>query len=290
MTILAGTEYGIRADSTVDNLVIACDYLSGWTAEGILLEKSGSPSLYFNTIASPSASGVSGVHLSDVTGAVAKNNIIWNRGLDSSACYRIDGTFPFVPGATDYNDLYATGANGSTARVDNNWYPTLADWRGHSSSPDGHSIAEDPLFDSLGDYHIQAGSPCRNSGIAIAGIDTDLEGETRDSLPDIGADEYVPPAVAEGEFKIPDSRLQILPNPVTSGFAVLHWNPRILDPSAPVSLRVFDATGRCFLTQALGVGRGASSVNLDLRGLSAGVHLVRLTAGAGTATLKLVRN
>jgi hypothetical protein len=52
----------------------------------------------------------------------------------------------------------------------------------------------DPLFadPENGDYRLQSGSPCINSGTASDSDipDTDLNGETRDSIPDMGAYEY----------------------------------------------------------------------------------------------------
>ena len=50
----------------------------------------------------------------------------------------------------------------------------------------------DPLFVGGGDYHLQAGSPCINAGIAtgFAFIVTDYEGDAISSPPEIGAYEY----------------------------------------------------------------------------------------------------
>jgi len=53
-----------------------------------------------------------------------------------------------------------------------------------------------------------------------------------------------------------------------------------------MSLRFYDAAGRCVLNSTLDAK--ASSLPLDLRGLSAGVYLVRLSAGSFTTAQKLV--
>ncbi len=50
----------------------------------------------------------------------------------------------------------------------------------------------DPAFVGSGDYHLTAGSPARNRGWA-SDVRYDMEGELRDPLPDLGADEYVDP-------------------------------------------------------------------------------------------------
>jgi hypothetical protein len=54
------------------------------------------------------------------------------------------------------------------------------------------NLAADPAFD--GGVHLSAGSVCRNAGSAIGAPLVDLDGDARpqESLPDIGADEYVP--------------------------------------------------------------------------------------------------
>jgi hypothetical protein len=116
-----------------------------------------------------------------------------------------------------------------------------------------------------------------------------LYGTTDEATPRLRRD-----GVAAGSRRLSTyCRLTITPNPLTSGFAVLHWNPRILDASPSGALRIFDAAGRCVLTRALHRGQTSDalspmSVTLDLRGLSSGVYLVRVTDGRRSATCKLV--
>ncbi len=50
----------------------------------------------------------------------------------------------------------------------------------------------DPAFVGDGDYHLTAASPARNRGWA-SGVRQDIDGEPRDPLPDLGADEYFDP-------------------------------------------------------------------------------------------------
>lgn len=68
----------------------------------------------------------------------------------------------------------------------------------------------DPLFVAPGssDYHLQPGSLCIERGIAIAGLDQDIEGTARPqdgdnngtALYDMGAYEYVPANQCKGDF------------------------------------------------------------------------------------------
>jgi hypothetical protein len=50
----------------------------------------------------------------------------------------------------------------------------------------------DPAFIGSGDYHLTAESPARNRGWS-SWVQDDLDGEPRDPLPDLGADEYFDP-------------------------------------------------------------------------------------------------
>lgn len=50
----------------------------------------------------------------------------------------------------------------------------------------------DPLFNDISkdDYHLSSSSPCKDAGIVIAGINTDLDNYLRDALPDVGCYEF----------------------------------------------------------------------------------------------------
>ncbi len=53
-------------------------------------------------------------------------------------------------------------------------------------------LTGDPAFVGSGDYHLTAASPARNRGRSC-GVRLDIDGEPRDPLPDLGADEYFDP-------------------------------------------------------------------------------------------------
>ncbi len=69
---------------------------------------------------------------------------------------------------------------------------TLGAWQA-STNLDTNSISIDPEYISATDLHVENVS-LNNNGIAIPFITDDIDGDTRDSVPDIGADEFTPPA------------------------------------------------------------------------------------------------
>jgi YVTN family beta-propeller protein len=85
------------------------------------------------------------------------------------------------------------------------------------------------------------------------------------------------------------SPFAVAPNPLRAGFATLQVSGQAAQwSSGPVTVSIYDASGRCVLRQASGVKHQASSVVLDLRSVPAGVYLLRLAAGDITLTRRLV--
>jgi uncharacterized repeat protein (TIGR01451 family) len=132
------------------------------------------------------------------------NNIFWNARSNASGAgknYAISlaGAAPNPTGlTTNYNDLYATGTGGFVGLFNAVDQTTLANWQA-AVGQDANSLSLNPLFvnangtASTGDIHIQNGSPVLGMGIAVVGITNDFDGDARDTVPDIGADEIVAP-------------------------------------------------------------------------------------------------
>ena len=74
------------------------------------------------------------------------------------------------------------------------------------------------------------------------------------------------------------------PNPLATGCATLRYS---LPRAGAAVLYVYDVTGRAVLARSMLTGHSGST-DLDLRGLSAGVYLVELSAGSYSVTRKLV--
>lgn len=71
----------------------------------------------------------------------------------------------------------------------------------------------DPKLDA--NYHLLANSPCINTGVTLAFITQDIDGQLRsDGANDVGADEYGSVSVVQGPSQTADFDLKILGNPV----------------------------------------------------------------------------
>ena len=131
-----------------------------------------------------------------------KDNILYNTQTSSSSgkSYAIaTGGATFANLASDFNDLFASGAAGvvgqtgglGTAGTDR---AALSNWR-TATGKDAASISADPVFVSTSDLHISlcATSPVSNAGAFIGTVTTDYDGDARSvTTPDIGADEFAP--------------------------------------------------------------------------------------------------
>jgi hypothetical protein len=82
---------------------------------------------------------------------------------------------------------------------------------------------------------------------------------------------------------IDDWRLTIAPNPLAAGFVSVRLSSLL---TAPFSLRVYDAAGRCVGVWKPLLRNGAA--DLDIRHLVAGVYLVRFESDGFSASQKLV--
>lgn len=291
ITILGNSRYGIIVQDSLgsnsSNLLIANGFITGWTESGIYMKQVQSPQLYYTTIVGPELTGVAGVYLQEITDADVRNNIIWNKGLDSSYCYRLEGVYPFRVEGSDYNDLYASGIGGKITRLNDTLYASLSGWQEHGSAPDLHSLSQDPQLVSENNFHLLADSPCRDSGIPISGIIQDLDGDLRDPVtPDIGADEYQVTSITETYCFLTTLNLTLCRNPIGSQILITYNLPN----EEIVHLRLFDISGRSVMKcnpERKRAGKYHSVINVST--LPKGVYLLELQAGRHCAMLKLVR-
>ena len=157
------------------------------TAYGLYNYYSTYVNYYYNTIEILSTGTYYGSYITGSTSSNLRyvNNIFSNSG----------GGYPFYVSSTytsaiiemDYNSFYSSGANiayyGSAIT-------SLSDLQ-TASSMNANSIVAQPFFNSTYDLHTKT-IAFNESGKSITGITTDIDGDKRETKPDIGADEFEP--------------------------------------------------------------------------------------------------
>jgi hypothetical protein len=216
--ITAGSSFaeGIVASFCYEELVINENQLRLNDGKGFrffgLNGSPGSPlQVYNNFISLTGSDATDGIELNSVNFLhLSFNNVNLTSGGAMSAALKIDG---FSTDCEIKNNIFAH-AGGGFAIVDNNSSPSVLDYNNYfvSSPPlamgstsypnlpawqaatgqDSNSIQVDPLFTSATDLHVNK-ALLNAGGITIPGITTDIDGETRGTPPDIGADEFTPP-------------------------------------------------------------------------------------------------
>ncbi|MEI8049521.1 MAG: hypothetical protein WCI92_19240, partial [Bacteroidota bacterium] len=160
----------------------------------------------------------------------------------------------------NYNDYYAAGAKGVLGYLGAD-QTTLAAWQ-TSTGKDANSISGDPLFLSTTDLHLNTAlsSPAKNTGIKITSVPTDIDGETRNDPPDMGADDY----------SFVPTVLTTAASAITSTSATLNGNITASNESVAVTFQygttlAFGTTVAA--TPATVTGNTATAVSYSLTGL-----------------------
>lgn len=154
-----------------------------------------SANIYFNSVFMPDipltpGTGnlqYSGIVVSNATNVCKNNIVVSNNNHFPSYCINKTGTSGTL--VSDYNDFYVSDTSGNAGYWNATARKTLANWR-DSSLCDSNSISVNPGFKAANDLHLSANtSPVIGKGIPISSITTDIDGELRDTPPELGADE-----------------------------------------------------------------------------------------------------
>jgi parallel beta-helix repeat protein len=161
---------------------------SSGTAYGIYSYYSYQQEYYYNTAAVQSSSGYA-FRLYGSTATIFNLHYENNNFVAPSGAYAVYYGSATYPGITaDYNNYYSSSAFG--------YYGTdisdLATWQA-ATAMDGNSLNSEPTFVSVSDLHVISGDI---NGMANPNhILVDIDGDVRNvSSPDMGADEFDPPA------------------------------------------------------------------------------------------------
>lgn len=124
-----------------------------------------------------------------------KNNIFHNEVQGYPVYFYVSASLPGGNYVTSENNLFYTPSTGVTGY----YYGTasLASFAAYqAASGDSTSTEGDAQFTNAGDWHVE-GLAASNNAQSVSYITVDLDGDARSSTaPDIGADEFTPPACA----------------------------------------------------------------------------------------------
>lgn len=177
---------------------------------GLYIDQDSSPTLTNNFIVDNHTSGEgAGVTVRSSLPRFLHNTIASNTG--DSGLYVFNQNWPGYPQSRVAltstilvsQTVGVTVTAGNTVTLDGVlWYGNGLNTGGSGTVTATHSFTGDPAFvnPTGGDYHILPASAAINRGLD-AGVSVDFDGETRDSSPDLGADEitslYLPLILAE---------------------------------------------------------------------------------------------
>jgi hypothetical protein len=172
--------------SRIENNMIGGGFRNTAAYSGIWSEYSSNWNIWFNSINMDTAcTAINGaIHMSNGSGLDVRNNIfaVTYSGSNNNAIPLYAATTANTA-ALNYNNYYKAGS-----------VSTLI-YHGAPLPPSGYigvggfnnnSFSIDPLFTSAKDLHVNNGC---NNGITIAGSTVDIDGDTRTTPPDVGADE-----------------------------------------------------------------------------------------------------
>jgi len=204
----------------VYNNVIHDVRLTSGNFTGIEIRTGGTaPQISFNTIALDNSAGTTGdligiaEELSNTNSILRNNNISISQSTTGLKCGLLIGAVatPATAFNSNYNNIFITGnghiaAKGSLTPV---YYTTMSSWNSVSNQ-DLNSVQINPSFFSPV-LSIPTNTALDNKGISVSGITTDITGNIRASIPDIGAYEFGTTSVNQSEV----FAITVYPNPAT---------------------------------------------------------------------------
>ncbi len=192
--------------------------LAGGASNSALYSRESSHCLYYyNTV--------------DFSGSATTSKIVYIRGSGTDLYYKNNTLSNHATGygfyselisgiESDNNNLFTTGSNLSFWNSANQ--SDLTAWQ-TASDLDANSLSVDPLFPTADDPHFP--NPALNdAGTPLTEVTVDIDGEMRDpATPDIGADEFCLPPVADDK---PGCTTRIIPDLTASGSSIKWYADR----------------------------------------------------------------
>ena len=141
------------------------------------------------------------------------------------------------------------------------------------------------MVDPLGEvYQLQEGSPCIDAGVASAEVPAfDIEGDPRDSLPDIGADEFI--LIVSTQELVDNSALQIAPNPAVNYTQLTLDN----DWNGDIRILVVNSAGQTMKSLQIEKPAGTWIYDLKTYDLAPGAYQIAISNGASVIVKSLIK-
>jgi hypothetical protein len=163
---------------------------------GIVAGSGGGYSILYNSVNITAGSGASNSITSAIRisatvtfpGALDIRNNIFSNTTALGTRYSIyNGSVAGIFANINYNDYFSGTSNVLGYQEGNR--ANFPAWQSATGS-DLKSLSIDPLFIAATNLHLQPVSPLNALGIAVPGLATDIDGDARLAIPDIGADEF----------------------------------------------------------------------------------------------------
>ena len=208
-------------------------------------------------------------------------------GISSTNSSTVTAANTIVSFSTGGQAVYCDGTSSASLTCSDIYGNAGGDWVGCIAALDSieGNFSDDPLFcDTLGgDFHLQETSPCAPAQQPVCGLIGALDPGCYLGIPGWGD--------TPGAYV---TRLSVGPNPSQTGTRIVYEVPGEQGERQPVTLRVYDATGRHVSTLIYG-RQSAGMHTADWNGLGAqgsprppGVYFCRLKAGTKVMTQKIV--
>jgi hypothetical protein len=249
------------------------DYTSTDNGNGIVVDGGGGVDIDFNTVVLNTEQTITGGHRAScllisanvsASGSInVRDNIFANlqtigNGNSRLAVSNLASSGTAVFGTINYNDYYSTSGNLSSTGTNASITTTLAQLQ-TSLGGNVNSINVQPMFIGVNDLHMDPNfATLSNNGNPVAGITTDIDGNTRNATtPDRGADEFTPCATIT--FTTPPAAATVCEGSDT-GFSVIATNATIYQWQVNTGSGFADITNNAIYS-------GAATANLHLTGV-----------------------
>jgi uncharacterized repeat protein (TIGR01451 family) len=203
----------VGSQATLSNNTIISNSALGIGGGGVFMDRESQSTLTNNWVVNNQTNiAGSGLYMGGSSAHLLHNTFSSNKG-EVSGIYLTEASGPGII----YSNVFLTNtiianhylglevSGGNTATLQSTlWYNNSANWSGSGTITANNNYTGDPAFlnSTGGDYHLDPASAAIDKGIAV-GVTTDIDGETRDSLPDLGADEGVKAPVLLISVKAP---------------------------------------------------------------------------------------